>query len=106
MIDTPETQRARSKVADLLEVSVLDGLVDDEHTDKLAEMVVTATLEALGLGAQWHVSVSRVGQEGMERMQAQGRDDSHAMADRLARDPDVALTTCHHRWCSPWHRTT
>lgn len=100
-----ERSAAETRVRELLEVSVPDGLLDDDHAAKLASKLVDETLRTLGLSEQHNVRVSFRGHHSIDNMHAPDLSTAREVAERMALREDVERVSTNMRWCSPWHRT-
>lgn len=98
-------EKARAQVRELLEVSVPDGLLDDEHADRLAAKLVDETLRTLGVIEQHNVTVSWTNRVGLDRLQVADLEGARDVVGRMAAREDSDRVTSHMRWCSRWHRT-
>ncbi len=98
-------EQAQARVRELLEVSVPDGLLDDEHAEKVAGLVVDETLRTLGVSEQHNVRVSWATRPGIDAMHAPSLEAAREVAERMVGREDTDQVTTNMRWCSRWHRT-
>lgn len=96
---------ACARVREILEVSVPDGLLDDDHAAKLAAKLVDETLRGLGIREQHTARVWLVGRDGPENMQAPDAETARRVAAEQAKRDVVDHVSTDMRWCSRWHRT-
>jgi hypothetical protein len=99
-------EQAQGRGRELLEVSVPDGLLDDEHAEKLAAKLVDETLRTLGVREQHTARVWFADRDGgPENMQAPDAETACRVAAEQDRRGGVDRVSTDMRWCSRWHRT-